>query len=208
MTRRAPAIGPPGCGQPDTTGTEHRDRGSRLHLGGVEYRPRTRHHPASNQRRHVHRDVVVDLHQRVLVHQHLLGKAGPVGQPANLLAVEHHARPLVGFALSRNAVDTLVGGARQAHRAIAAEDRHPRDHVIAGSEIGNLLAHRFNDPGGLMAENDRRRKRHLPFNHVQIAVADAACDQTHQHLAPVRSVDINLFNLKWLAHSVKHRCLH
>ncbi len=127
--------------------------------------------------------------------QHLLGEAGAIGQTADFLAIEQHARTLVGFALGRNAIDALVGGARKAHRAIPAENRNARDDVVAGSEIGHVLAHRFNDPGRLMPENYRGRKRHLPFDDMQIAMAYAAGHQAHQHLAPVRSVDIDLFNL-------------
>jgi hypothetical protein len=163
---------------------------------------------AADERRHVQRDVLVDLHQRVLMHQHLLGKTRTVGEPGDFLAAHHHTGPLIRFALSRYPVDALVGGAGEAHRAMAAEDRDTRDDVVARGEVRDLFAHRLDDTGGLMTENDRGRHRHQPFHDAQIAVAYAAGHQPHQHLAAMGRVDVDLFDLERLAHSIKNRCFH
>ena len=64
---RNDALGTGKCGaidgrQPDPAATDHRDRGTRLDFGGVEYRTPPGHHAASDQCGAVERDIGIDLH--------------------------------------------------------------------------------------------------------------------------------------------------
>ncbi len=45
--------------------------------------------------------------------------------------------------------------------AAAAEQTQPRDHMIAGFELGDLPADRLDNPGRLVTENHRRGYRDL-----------------------------------------------
>ena len=64
----------------DAAATDHRHRLSRPHLGRIHRGAEAGHHPAPDQRGAVERLVVAHIHNRILVHQHLLRERGQVGK--------------------------------------------------------------------------------------------------------------------------------
>ncbi|HEV3112581.1 MAG TPA: hypothetical protein VGY99_19005 [Candidatus Binataceae bacterium] len=92
--------------------------------------------------------------------------------------------------------------------AFPAEQSQPRDHVIAGLEIGNLAAHRLDNPGGFVTENHRRRHRNLALGDRQVAVADAGGYGADQHLIAAGLVDVHFLKGLGLAGLVKNGGLH
>ncbi len=74
--------------QPDAAAADHRNRRSGFDPGGAEHRPEPGGDAAANQRGPVERHVVADLHQAVLVHQHLLGEGAAVDELCDRRPVE------------------------------------------------------------------------------------------------------------------------
>jgi hypothetical protein len=86
---------------------------------------------AADQRRLLERHVVADLHERVLVQEHLLGEAREVRELVDRGAALRDPRRLAGLA-HRGHAAAQVRAAGEAVVARAAEHRQARDHVIAG----------------------------------------------------------------------------
>ena len=127
-----------------------------LDLGGVEHRADAGRHAAADQRGAVQRHVVADLHHRVLVHQHLLGEGAErcelLVSDSPFLRQPARARPAAAH-LGALAERRVAG---QALRAVAAEDRQAGDDVVARLHVGDVVAHRLDDAGALVAEHRRQ----------------------------------------------------
>ena len=168
--------------QPDAAGAEHRHRGARLHLGSVGDRAVTGDHAAADQRRQVERHVRADLHQCVLVHDHLLGECRQVGELVEVLAFPRQPLGSAGRHLHfRRLADR--GVAAGAELAMPAEHRQAADHVVAGLEVADIVADRLDDARRLVAQHRRQRVRVQPLDEMQVAVAQARHRGAHQHLA-------------------------
>ena len=133
MIRPAPAMAAP-CTQlrpmPPQPMTATVEPGSTC--GGAEHRADAGGDAAADERGAVERHVVADLHQRVLVHEHLLGERAAVDELVHRLrrsATAVAPRPSRPAALRRLAQRRA---ARQAVLAVAAEHRQAGDDVVAG----------------------------------------------------------------------------
>ena len=80
--------------------------------------------------------------------------------------------------------------------------------MVAGSEVGDLVADRFDDPGRLVAHDRRRRMRVDPLDEVQVAVAQPGGHGAHQHLARPDGSDADLFDRQVARGSTQHSCSH
>lgn len=78
----------------------------------------------------VERDIGVDFHDGVLVHQHLLGKSGEIDALSNRLTVEEQPLRLAGRHLDRGVV-AEIGTACHAVVASAAEHRSTGNDFVA-----------------------------------------------------------------------------
>jgi hypothetical protein len=114
--------------------------------------------------------VVTDLGDRVLVHEHLLGKRRQAGELPARLASEREPRRLSLAAADADLV-TQRWPSREAELTVSAEHGETRDHVVPGLDVRDLVADLLHDAGGLMAEDNGRRCPELPLEEVQIAVA-------------------------------------
>src|SRR5215472_16678906 len=96
--------------------------------------------------------------------------------------------------------------ARQALRAVATKPGEARDDVIARPYGRYLCADGLDDTGTLMAEHHRPVERETPepVDDMQVAVAHAGGDSTHQHLAAPWLVDIDRFDRQWLVYLAKY----
>jgi hypothetical protein len=57
------------------------------------------------------------------------------------------------------------------------------DNTVAGSKFVNVDTNRLNHSRHLVPEQGRELLRQLPFDEVKVAVAESACDRTHENLA-------------------------
>ena len=95
--------------------------------------------------------------------------------------------------------------AAEALRAGAAEAGQAGDDVIAHPHRGDIVAHRLDDAGALVAEHERaiERETAVAVDDMQVAVADAGGDGAHQHLAAPRLVDVDLLDGQRFVHLAK-----
>ena len=70
----------------------------------------------------------------------------------------------------------------QAEEAVAARGRERRDHAVADRDAGHVAAHREHGARALVAEDDRRRQRHVAVGEAQVGVAHAAGVDVHEHV--------------------------
>src|SRR5206468_11230490 len=91
----------------------------------------------------------------------------------------------------------------QAVRTVSTEDRQTGDHVIAGLELGHVRADRLDDAGGLVAEDRGRRKRVVPVDEVQVAVAHTARDRAHEYLTSDWLGDLDVLDRERLVGTVE-----
>ena len=140
MTRPAPdSAAPLDGGEPHPAEADDRHRAADLDLRGVVHRPDPGGHPAADERGAVERHVVAHLHDRVLVHQHVLGERREVIELVDLLAVLAEPRRIAGSArdvLRALAVDEMPG---HAGFAVAAEDRQQEITWSPGAHVPDLI---------------------------------------------------------------------
>src|SRR5713101_8179142 len=93
-------------------------------------------------------------------------------------------------------------------RAVSAENRETRDHMVARLDIAHRLADFLDDSRRLVAEHRRRRMGVVAVDEMKVAVAYAARDRPQQHLAILRLVDIDIFDSERLLWPMKHGGFH
>jgi len=67
---------------------------------------------------------------------------------------------------------------------VAAAWHEDHDDVIAGLQVGHVLAQRLDDAGGLVAQGHRHRAGTVAVDDGQVAMAQAGGGDPHQHLVP------------------------
>jgi HAMP domain-containing protein len=193
--------------QADAARAEHRDGRAGLHPRGVHHRAVAGDDAAADQRSEVQRHVLADLHQRVLVHQHLLGERRQVGELVQVRAAQLQPLRDAGRLLDLGVLADRRP-ARQAELAVTAEHRQAGDDPVAGLHVGHVLADRLDDAGGLVAEHDRHGRRVRALDEVQVAVAQPGGRGADQHLAAARLLDRHVLDRHRLARRVQHGGLH
>ena len=66
--------------------------------------------------------------------------------------------------------------------------------MVAGGEVGHLVADRLDDPGGLVPEDGRERVRIQALHEVQVRMTDARRDGMHEHLVGTYGIDLYLID--------------
>src|SRR5216683_7817016 len=89
-------------------------------------------------------------------------------------------------------------------RAISAENRETRDHMVARLDIADRLADFLDDSRRLVAEHRGGRMGVVAVDEMKVAVAYAAGNGPQQHLAILRPVDIDIFDSERLLWPMKH----
>ena len=189
--------------QAHAAAANHGHGAASLNAGAARDRAITRQHAAAQQRGQVQRHVVAHLHQRVLVHQHLLGEGRQVQVLVQVLALPAQALGHAGQLLDgRVAAHAHV--AADAVLAIAAEHRQAGHHVVTGLELGHAIAHGLDHACGLVAQDGGHRRGVLALDEVQVAVAQAGGLHAHQHLIAAWLVDLDIFDGHGLTHALEH----
>src|SRR4029434_268068 len=149
-----------------------------------------------------------DLHERVLMEEHALGEAADREGLFQRLAVLRQARRLRGAA-GHEPSRTEIGMAAETLRAIAAEAGEAGHHVVTRPYGGDVLAHRFNNAGTLVAEDLRHVhvEAGVAVDDVQIAVAHASRHCADQHLASAWRVHVDGFDAEGGSDLTKDGCL-
>src|SRR5271167_1153113 len=158
--------------QPDPAAAKHRDRLPGLETRGAQRRADPGQHPAADEGRAVERQFGVDLYQRILVQQHLLGITRNADELTQRLALLRQPRGC-GIRPRDETAGAQIRVPGKTLWAIAAEAREAGDDVVSRLDRRHLAADRLDDPRTLMAEHDRpvERESALPVDDVKIAVA-------------------------------------
>ena len=143
----------------------------------------------------------------MLVHQHLFGEHRQVEGLVQNLALPLQPPSGTGQQFDFG-VFAEVGVAGGALRALAAEHRQAGDDVVAGLDVGDVFAYRFDHRRALMPEHGRGRVGIQPFHEMQVGVAKAGIGGAQQHFAPLRLFDLHILDGQRLMRCVKDRCFH
>ena len=138
--------------------------------------------------------LVGHLHHSVAVHDHLLGEGAQPGDRRDRHVAVAEPGRRTGRPREGPAPLAQPGAPDDALPAAAAELGQAGDHAIAGREFGHVGAHRLDDPGGLVAEHGRHRRRQQALHEVQVAVTQATRRDTDEDLVTGRNVDGELLD--------------
>jgi hypothetical protein len=145
-----------------------------------------RHDAAPEQTRGGRRGRRIDLGALSGRHQRQLGEGADAERGSQLGAVGE--RHLPGGVVGGEAVPRTAAGAGPA----LAADRPPvEDHEVAGRHVGDALAHRLDQAGRLVAEQEREVVVDAALAIMQVGVADPAGLHLHQRLARPRVGDVH-----------------
>ena len=193
--------------QADAAATDHGDGGTGFHVGGVDDGTDARGDPAADQGRTIQGHVFADLHEGVLVDQHLLGEGAEVGELAEFRAFLGQPRlvggtpPDFGFLAERHV-------SRQAVFAMAAEHGQAGDDVVAGLDVANRGTDLLDDPRRLVAEDAGHGAGIGAVEEVHVRVTDASRRRADQHLPRAGLVDLDLFDIHPGIHGAEDGCFH
>ena len=194
----------------DPTAPDDGDRLAGCHLRGTEHGSETGGDPAADQGRLVERHVAGDLHERVLVDEHLLGKRRQMEEllddfPVGSVQTGRLAR-------SPHQLGVLVLAQRQvpvgALRAVTAECRQAGDDVITRLDVADHRPDGFDDAGRLVPEHGRALIGVLALHEVQVAVAETSRDGANENLSRSRLTDLDVFDLEMARDVVENSGAH
>ncbi|MEH2471598.1 hypothetical protein V1284_003042 [Nitrobacteraceae bacterium AZCC 2299] len=186
----------------DAAEPEHHDIGARRHLGGVDHRADPGGDAAADIAAGVERRVVADPGDGDLGQHREIREGRAAHVMIDRLALVAEARGAVGHhALALGGADrgAEIGLLAQAAFALPAFRRVERDDMIAGFHRADAGPDLANDAGAFMAED--RGKDALavkPVERIGIGVADAGGLDLDQHLAMLRTLEIDLDDLERL----------
>ena len=144
----------------DAAATDDRDRRARRDLRGVEHRAETGGDRAAHERGDVDRHLVVDLQQRLLGKEHLLGESADARELVDGDAVLRQRRAEAGSAGGPVLAHVRTTG--RARRTQSARRRRARDHLVARTEVGDVGTDRLDDARRLVPQDRRHADRQRP----------------------------------------------
>ena len=140
------------------------------------------------------------------MHEHLLRVGGQIRELVHRRALPAELRRLLRGTHGPRLAE--MGAPGQTVGAVSAEDRQTRDHVIARLELCDVRADRFDDAGGLVAEDRGGREGIEPVDEVEVAVAHATRDRAHEDLAPDRLRDVDVLDGERFLGTMEHGGTH
>ena len=165
------------------------------------------HHRASDQGGAVQGHVLADRDAGVLVDQHVLGEGGQVQELRQGRAVLGQAGLIAGLTLGLGA-DAERQPAGQAAFTVAAIGGQAGDDMVARLHGADFRAHSLDDAGALVAQDGGKRVRVGALHEVEVGVAQTCGLGADEDLARTGLVDLDVFNLKRLAHFAQNGGLH
>ena len=190
---RAGDVGAVDAGKPHAAAADHRHGGTRLDPCRVDHGPHARGDAAADEGRPVERNVLANLGDGVLVHQHLLGERGEVEKLRDGATLAGKAWRLV-YAARQFRLLTQRHVAGEAELAVAAEGRQASDDVVAGLNVGDVSPHGLHHPGRLVAEDGWARVGIGAVLEVQVGVTHPGCSGANEHFARARVRGLNILD--------------
>ena len=173
--------------QADHPGAEHDARRAGLHPGGVHRRAQSRGEAAREQAGAIERGLAIDLGQRDLGDDRVLGeRRGAHEVPDRLPPARQPRAPVREVALVLLLADrqAQVRARAAAVDALAALRREQRHDVVADLEAGDSLAERLDHSCALVSEHGRGVAGRVDAGGgVHVGVTYATGDEPHEHLA-------------------------
>src|SRR5215467_2250326 len=166
-------------------------------------------HPAADQHDLVQRQVRVHLDSGVLGDDRALGERAEHAHAAEVLAAAVEPVGAVGQApvQDRDAQVAEVRLSGRAPPAVAADRQERADDVITGAEPGDAGTDLFDDPGALVAADDREARHDIAVTEVLVGVAETGRHVPDEDLPGLGGIEFQLGDLEVLAHSAQHRGL-
>ena len=154
------------------------------------------------------RDFPVDLHQGVLVNEHLLGKGRqPDELHARVPACESQPRRRFGGAAQAGLpAESRASG--QAPLALPTKASRKADDVVPRLDVGDVGADGLDHARALVAKDSRTLEGIRPLQVVQIAVAQAGGSHPDQDLPWPGPIDAHLFDRQLPGAFEQHGGLH
>ena len=171
--------------QPDRAAADHDDTGPRFDFRLAHRRSHAGHYATANDAGAIERNLPRDRDRAGFGNNGVFRMRGRHGIMVHLVATALHARTPVEqkalwlVACERFAQDRLVALAVVAMPAMRVPGT---DDVIANLHLRHVAAHRLDDAGPFVPENDRQRIGQRPLDHFQIGMAKPACLDLHQHV--------------------------
>src|ERR1700724_2025156 len=167
-------------------------------------------HTAADQTGPVQRKVVVDLDKGALRHGAVLRERAEPGQRADVAAFGVPAVAAVELA-ARGHLGTEVTQVLVACRTPAASSARRQEHahhVVADVQVPHTGSHLLDYAGALVTANDGKREGKVTRAHVVIGVAQSGGLERDEHLAVLRTVEVDLLDAPILVHVPQHRGVH
>lgn len=157
----------------DAAQADHRDRLAGGDLGRVDHGADPGEYGAAEQRRLVEWQLRINFDQRTPRHRREFGEGGAAEMMMDRLPVARQTPPA-----GKQRAGGVGGGARLAQggttlgarQAVAATGHEHHHHVLALFQIGDARAQCFDDAGGLVPQEHRRRSRPVGVDHRQIGM--------------------------------------
>src|SRR5665213_2017025 len=195
--------------EPDAAQPEHRDVCARPHLGGVDDGADAGGDAAADVANLVERRVLAHLGDGDLRQHGKIRKRRAAHVVKDIVAVAAEAAGAVRhepFALRRANGGAEVGTARQTGFALPAFRRVERNDMVAGLDRGDAVADLAHDARAFMSENRREDAFRIGAGQrVGVGVANAGRLDLDQHLAGLRSFDVDGLDGERLAGLPGHR---
>src|SRR5579859_1857591 len=178
---------------------------TRLGGRGVHRRAETGRHPAADEHDLVQRQVRVRLDGGVLRDDRALGERAEHAHAAEVLAAAVEPVGAVGQAAVQDggAHVTQVRLAGGAPPAVAADREERADDVVTGLQPSDARAGFLDDPGTLVAADDREARHDIAVAQVLVGVAEACCHVPDQDFTGLGGIEFQFGDLKVLARSVQ-----
>ncbi len=156
-------------GAADAAAADHGHGVAPADVAGVDGCAEAGHHPAAEQAGGGRGGGGVDLGALSGGDQGLVGE-GADAEGGRQFGAVLQGHPLLGIV----GVEAVLRPSAPTGPALAADGTPVEDHEVAGGDLGDALAHRLDDPGGLVAEQERELVVDAALAVVQVGVADAA----------------------------------
>ena len=159
-----------------------------------------------HERGDVDRHLVLELQQRLLGKEHLLGEPADARELVDRDAVLGQRRAEAGGAGGPVLAHVRTTG--RARRTQSARGRRAHDHLVARPEVGDVGTDGFDDARRLVAQHRRHADRERALDAVQVAVAQPRGIRVHQYLVGSDRSHFEIGDVEPTRALVKDCCAH
>jgi hypothetical protein len=195
--------------EPNSAGTDHRNRVSGPDFGGVDRCARPRNGSAAQDRSLRKRQLFRYLYELVFMHQRVFGESRGTEHRRHRFTIPGQTLAFFSFAKCFFGMLTLIGVSPKARSAVAAELDKRGDDMIADRKLPDLRPESLDDAGKLMAEDGRQGSaKKVVLRQVQIRMAQPGCPDLDKDLTTFGLIDLDFFNVKFSVDCIEYSCFH